>query len=61
MGVKIDKNNRVVKILMKRDGMTLEEAIDIVEECREACIEEQSDEPIQDLLELEPDYLFDII
>lgn len=57
----IDKNNRVVKILMQRDDMTADEAISLVEECRTACILEESDEPIQELLELESDYLMDIL
>ena len=57
--------NKVVKILMKRDGMTEDEAKELVEETREeilAC--EGSDEAwdiIEDNLGLELDYIFDIL
>lgn len=46
---------------MKRDDLTREEAIDLINECREAMIEEQSDDPIQEILGLEPDYIFGVI
>jgi len=65
---RIDGGNKVVKILMERDSLPLEEAIAQVEECRDAlheamepgtdCFEEDI---IQEYLGLEPDYLFDII
>ena len=51
----------LIDILMKRDGISKSEAISLINECREAMIEEQSDEPIQGILGLEPDYIFAII
>lgn len=52
--------NRVVKILMKRDGLTKEEAMELIEECREE-IEMGNDYALEDVLELEDDYLFDVL
>ena len=51
----------LISILMNRDGITRKEAIGLIKECREAMIEEQSDEPIGEILGLEPDYIFAII
>ena len=50
----------VVKILMKRDGITKKEAENLIEECREA-LEEGDTEAIQEYLGLEDDYIFDIL
>lgn len=36
--------NRAIKILMERDELTKEEAINLINETVEACILEQSDE-----------------
>lgn len=57
------KNDReeIVRILMKRDGMSRKDALGLIEECRKAMLEEQSDEPIEDILGLEPDYIFGIL
>jgi hypothetical protein len=52
--------NRVVKILMKRDGLTKEEAMELIEECREE-IEMGNDYALEDVLGLEDDYLLDIL
>ena len=52
--------NRVVKILMKRDGLTEEEANDIIAECIEE-LEMGNDYALEDVLGLEDDYLLDII
>lgn len=52
--------NRVVEILMERDGMTKKEAEDLVAECREA-LEEGDTEAIQEYLGLEDDYIFDVL
>ena len=52
--------NKVVQILMRRDGLTKKEAEDLIEECREA-LEEGNYEAIQDYLGLEDDYIFDIL
>jgi hypothetical protein len=55
--------NRVVQILMKRDGMTASEATLAVEDCRDAILEdaEYADDVLMDMLGLEPDYLEDIL
>ena len=60
--------NRVVKILMERDEMTEEEAVELVEEVRSELLDAISgtsclspEEVIEGELGLEPDYLFDII
>ena len=58
--------NPVVKILMDRDGLSEDEAIVEVRECRRAmqdAIEEnyEPEDVIQDMLGLEPDYLFDVL
>lgn len=52
--------NKVIKILMKRDGISYDEAKDLVMQCREA-LESGDNEAIQDYLGLEDDYIFDII
>ena len=52
--------NKVVEILMERDGMTESEAKELVDECREALISGE-DDAIQAYLGLEDDYIFDII
>ena len=52
--------NRVVKILMERDGITREDAEEQVEVCREA-LEAGDGEAIQYYLGLEDDYIFDIL
>lgn len=62
----INAENLVVKILMGRDGVSLEDAIESVEACRDAIWEaeescEDVEEVIMEQLGLEPDYLFDII
>lgn len=57
--------NEIISILMRRDHMTREDAIDLIfqtrEEIDEAISEEASYDDIQDILEynlsLEPDYL----
>lgn len=52
--------NRVVEILMRRDGMSKKEAEELVRECAEA-LEEGNNEAIQDYLGLEDDYIFDVM
>jgi len=60
--------NRVVKILMDRDGVSKSEAIAMVNECRAelydalngtSCLDPE--EVLAEELGLEPDYIFDII
>lgn len=60
--------NRVIEILIRRDGDTYEEAMERVNECRSEiydAIEGTSvltpEEVIMGELGLEPDYIFDII
>ena len=57
--------NKIVKILMKRDNMTREDAEDLVKETRDLLLKLknpcEADYIIQDQLDLEPDYLFDIL
>lgn len=56
--------NRVVKILMERDGITKECAIEIVQETRDAilsCDPFDADDILMGELGLEPDYLFDVL
>lgn len=52
--------NRVVEILMRRDGLTEEEALAEIEECLEE-IEMGNEYALEDVLGLEDDYIFDII
>lgn len=52
--------NRVVKILMERDGLTELEALDLISDCMEE-LECGNDYALEDVLGLEPDYLFDVI
>ena len=57
--------NRVVEILMKRDGISEDEARALVRETRDELImldnPFEADEIIEDYLGLEPDYLEDIL
>ena len=54
--------NKVVAILMARDGMSEEEATELVKECRQMIYEgEDPTDVLQYELGLEPDYIFDII
>ena len=56
--------NKVVKILMERDGMTQKEAKELVEETRDAissCDPWEAEEIIADYLGLELDYIFAIL
>ena len=57
--------DKVVSILMSRDGMTREEAEELVETTREMIYEAEGslevDDIIMDNLGLEPDYIFDLI
>lgn len=60
--------NRVVKILMERDGYSEVEAREIIDDCREEINEAIADgdyDLAEDILAcdlgLEPDYIFDIL
>lgn len=52
--------NKVINILMKRDGVSLSEAKAMIDECREA-LEQGEYDAIQYYLGLEDDYIFDIL
>lgn len=52
--------NKVIKILMKRDKMSYEEAKDLVIQCQNA-LENGNYEAIQDYLGLEDDYIHDVM
>ena len=57
---------RVVGILMRRDGISREEATEQVHECREAMMEaiENGDDPeeiFMDFIGLEPDYIQEVL
>lgn len=59
---------KVIKIIMRRDRLTRDEATDLVEETAEAMIEaieagdlEEAETILAQELGLEPDYLFDLI
>lgn len=55
--------NRVVEILMTRDGMTRDEAIELINETREMMIEDPwgAEDIMLEMLELEMDYIMDIL
>lgn len=61
--------DRVIEILMLRDNITRSEAIDRVQDCREAMYDAMENyntsEAIEDILQaelgLEPDYMIDIL
>lgn len=53
--------NRVVSILMERDGMSYNEALAEVQECRDVLIAEGDEDVIMEMLGLEPDYVLDIL
>lgn len=54
------KMNEVTKILMAREGLTFEEAEEARKECAEALINGDYS-AIEDYLELEDDYIFDVL
>ena len=56
----MSKINKVEEILMKRDGMTQQEACDLRLECARA-LEEGDNEAIMYYLGLEDDYIMDVL
>jgi ribosomal protein L7/L12 len=55
-------SNTLEAILMKRDGMTLDEAKDLIEECRDEVRNGMDPEEVLHYdLGLEPDYVFDLL
>ena len=62
--MRIDKKNPVVKILVRRDGMSVEDAIDLVKDTQSELLDAvygtdilEAEEIIENNLGLEPDYL----
>lgn len=57
--------NKIVEILMRRDGISLSEACSILDECREevemARTLDEAEDAIYYHLGLEPDYLMDVL
>lgn len=53
--------NEIVRILMRRDDMTQEEAEETLAEAREAIYDGEDPEEVLYDLGLEPDYIFDLI
>ena len=57
--------NKIVKILMERDGMSEEHAIKLVNETRDEIMmldnPLEADDVLMEYLGLEPDYLFDLL
>ena len=51
---------KIIQILMKRDGIDREEAKDLISECVEE-LENGNHDAIEDILGLENDYIFDIL
>lgn len=52
--------NQTMRILMERDGLSKEEAKEMMTECREE-LESGNFSAMQEILGLEDDYIFDII
>lgn len=57
--------NKIIKILMERDGISEEEARSLVKETRDEIMmldnPMEADNVLMEYLGLEPDYLFDIL
>ena len=58
--------NEIMQVLMRRDGLSQQEATEQITEAREAVMDafesgEDVEEVFMDLFGLEPDYLIDII
>lgn len=52
----------LVRVLMQRDDLTQEEAEEMVQEAKERVIDgEDPEEVLLEELELEPDYIFDLL
>ena len=57
--------NKIIKILMDRDGMAEDEARNLFNETQELLLDAEDPDEVEDILMdelgLEPDYLFDIL
>jgi hypothetical protein len=49
------------EVLMRRDGMTSEEADEVIADCKEQVLNGEDPEEVLYELGLEPDYIFDIL
>lgn len=64
----INSDNKVVQIIMQRDGMDSQDVIELVRDCVNELEEhafngnlEAAEECLSDYLGLEPDYLFELL
>lgn len=56
------RDTELVKVIMRRDGMALEEAVEMVNEARQRVADgEDPEEILYDEFGLEPDYIFDLL
>lgn len=56
--------NKILNILMERDDMSENDALELINETRELMLNSDptdADEIMADMLGLEPDYIFDIL
>lgn len=56
--------NSVKEILMRRDGLSEQEAIDLIRETRDMILDAnifEADEIMADMLGLEPDYIMEVV
>lgn len=54
--------NKIVKILVQRDGMSVAEAEELLEDARSAVdAGDDPEEVLMDWFGLEPDYIFDLV
>lgn len=52
----------IKQILMRRDGMSADEAEELIQEAREAVVEGQDPEEVcRDYFSLEPDYIWELL
>lgn len=55
---------KVKEILMRRDGLSEQEAIDLIKETRDMILDAnifEADEIMADMLGLEPDYIMEVV
>ena len=53
-------SEKLINLLMRRDGITRQEAKNLINECADALIDGQ-ETAIMDILGLEDDYIFDVL
>ena len=60
----MNTRNKILNILMERDDMSENDALELIAETRELMLNSDpcdADEIMADMLGLEPDYIFDIL